>query len=216
MGLAAVPAIAPVTTIAAAITVATAAFAGRAIFPGPGNIYCQGASLEFLAMEHFDRLGGIGGVRVFDERKAAGFAREFVEHQVDRTYHPGLREIILQVILHRLIRKISNKKSGLAHRSIAAQKTEWGNPALAVFLNVCPLRNRHLPFIATDRMFFALTEATLSKFQKPVNTIRGAPRRSLVALCHAIKPSAVIGPAAGPPQPGWFVLPDHPARVTRL
>jgi hypothetical protein len=79
--------------------------------------------------------------------------------------------MILQVIFHGLIRKISNEESGLAHSSIAAQKTEWRNAALAVFLNVRPFTKPTSAFSATDRMFFALTTATLSKFQKPVNTI---------------------------------------------
>jgi hypothetical protein len=67
-------------------------------------------------MEQINGLLGIGGTGEFNEGKPAGLAREFVEHDVDAYHHAGLREVILQVLIHGLVREIAYEEAGLVIR----------------------------------------------------------------------------------------------------
>ena len=69
-------------------------------------------------MEHFNSFVGIVRGRKFHEGKSAGFPREFIHHHVDGRNAAGCRKEILQILIHRLIRKIANEQAVLAHRGI--------------------------------------------------------------------------------------------------
>jgi hypothetical protein len=88
---------------------AVAALAGGAFFAGFGDVDGEGAALEFFAVEHFDGFRRFGGTGEFDERESAGFAGEFIHHEVDGGDVAGLREEILQVVFHGLEREITDK-----------------------------------------------------------------------------------------------------------
>ena len=116
-GLSTVATVATVATIAAAAaaTAAAAAAAGRTIFTRPGDVHRQGASLKILVVEHFDGLVGFFGGGHFHEGEAAGFAGELVHHDVDGTDHTRRGEMILQVVVRRLIGKVSYEETRFIH-----------------------------------------------------------------------------------------------------
>lgn len=103
-------------TTAAATTESTATTTGRTLLTGTGDVHRQGTALELFSMEQFDSLLGFSGAGEFNEREPTGFAREFVEHDVDTHHHAGLREVILQVLIHGLVREIAYKEAGLVFR----------------------------------------------------------------------------------------------------
>ncbi len=120
--VAAPPAAATATAAARAATATatepttTATTTGRTLLTGTGDVDCQGTALELFPMEQFDRLLGVGGAGKFNEGEPTGFPREFVEHDVDTHHHAGLREVILQVLIHGLVREIAYKEAGLVFR----------------------------------------------------------------------------------------------------
>src|SRR5207302_6840865 len=130
------------TAIAAAAETAAAATTATgtrgALFARSRDVDRELAALKFLAVEHFDRFVGFFRRGEFDESEATGFAGEFVEHQVHRSDDACLREILLQVIFHRLVREITYEESGFVVHTIGcpAQKTQWGDSAPAGSLNV--------------------------------------------------------------------------------
>src|SRR5205823_264786 len=96
-----------------AISPSAAAPARRAVFPRAGNIYRQRASLKILVVKLLDGLIGFVGRRVFNKCETARFARHFVKHHIDRGHGACRGKVTLQVALHRLIWKVSYKKSVL-------------------------------------------------------------------------------------------------------
>src|SRR5881394_136302 len=113
---------APIATTTTASAAAAAAGTGRAFFTRPRDVDGQRPALKFLAVEHFDGLVRFLRTREFDEGKAARFTGEFIEHEVHRSDHTGLGEILLQVIFHRLVREITDEESGFIHNSLPLKK----------------------------------------------------------------------------------------------
>src|SRR5580765_5344288 len=113
---------APIATTTASASPSSAAGTGRAFFTRPCDVDGQRPALKFLAVEHFDGLVRFLRTREFDEGKAAGFTGEFIEHEVHRSDHTGLGEILLQVIFHRLVREITDEESGFIHNSLPLKK----------------------------------------------------------------------------------------------
>lgn len=69
-------------------------------------------------MKHFDRFAGFFGCGKFHKSEASGLSREFVHHEVDGGDNTCLREIVLQVVFHRLVREITDEESRLVHANI--------------------------------------------------------------------------------------------------
>lgn len=103
-------------TTATATESTTATTTGRTLLTGTGDVDRQCTALELFSMEQFDGLLGLGGTGEFNECEPTGLAREFVEHDVDAHHHAGLREIILQVLIHGLVREIAYEEAGLVFR----------------------------------------------------------------------------------------------------
>jgi len=96
----AISAVATVTPVAPSTTTATAtktAFTRRTFLTRAGDVNGQLAALEFLVMEHLNRLVRFLARAVLDKGEASGLAGELVEHDVHGTDHSGLGEILLQV-----------------------------------------------------------------------------------------------------------------------
>src|SRR5207248_2461226 len=78
----------------AAATTTTATFTARGtiagLFARTGDIDGELTSLKILAVEHLDSFIGFFGRGQFNESKPAGFAGEFVQHQVDGGDDTGL------------------------------------------------------------------------------------------------------------------------------
>src|SRR5262245_38352539 len=89
-------------------------------------------------MEHFHRFGGFFCCGHFHKGEAARLAGELVEHHVNGAHDTCGGEILLQVVVHGLVRKIPHEETRIIHNqyTLAVQKTEWGVAALAVALNV--------------------------------------------------------------------------------
>src|SRR3954469_25035083 len=123
--LTAFPALLAVT---ASASTATTTPHGRTFITRARNVDRELAPLEFLIVEHLHGLVRIGRRGELDKGKAPGFACEFVQHEVDRTYDTSLGEILLEFIFHRLVREVPYEESRLAHNeSNACSRTEWGN-----------------------------------------------------------------------------------------
>lgn len=99
------------------VATSAAVFSGSwwAILLGPRNVHRQLPALEFFAVEHFNRFVGFFRRGHLDKSETPGFAREFVEHHIDGADHARLREVVLQIARHGLIRKVANEKSGKVH-----------------------------------------------------------------------------------------------------
>src|SRR5437867_5067502 len=114
----------PLATTAIAATAVTATATASApgtrgtLFARPRDVDRELTALKFLAVEHLDRFVGFFRRGEFDESEATGFAGEFVEHQVHRSDYACLREILLQVIFHRLVREITYEESGFVVHTI--------------------------------------------------------------------------------------------------
>ena len=67
--------------LAAATAATTTEVATRTLFTGFGFVHGQRATVQFLAVEIGDGLGGLFLRAHLDERKAAGLAREFVHDE---------------------------------------------------------------------------------------------------------------------------------------
>ena len=64
------------------LTSVSPATARRSILFRTRDVHGQSASLKFFVVKHLDGLVRLFGRGIFDERKAAGLAGEFIEHQV--------------------------------------------------------------------------------------------------------------------------------------
>ena len=173
---AAVSAVAPVTAVT------PTAAAGRTLLTRAGNIYCQRPPLKFLVVEHFYSLVGFLGCGHLHEGEAAGFASKLVQHDVYGTDDSRRGKMLLQVIVHRLIGKISDEEARFTHNqyTLAAQKTEWGVAALAVALNVALFGDyRQSVFLTPTPLFFALTCVKLKQKVFRVNKRFGPCRVSI-------------------------------------
>ena len=82
---------------ATATTAAAAEVATGTLFTGFGFIDGQRATIEFLAIEIADGLGGLFLRAHLDERKAAGLARELVHDEFAAADVTGLLEQIQDV-----------------------------------------------------------------------------------------------------------------------
>ena len=64
-------------------TIVPALRTGRTFFTWPGDIDRQCATLQFLAIEHFNGFVRLLRRGKLNESKAAGFSRELVHHEID-------------------------------------------------------------------------------------------------------------------------------------
>ena len=96
---------ATVPAFAAAISgsVTSAAPAGGAFFAWTRDIDGNGAALEVFVMELVDGFLGIFGRGVFHEGKSAGFAGDFIHHEIDGCDCAYLCKMILKIILSGLV-----------------------------------------------------------------------------------------------------------------
>ncbi len=81
----------------------------RSLLAGPGDINRKRATLKIFAMEHFDGFVCFLGCGELNESKAARFTREFIEHEIHGGDNTRLREVLPQVVLHRLVSKITDE-----------------------------------------------------------------------------------------------------------
>src|SRR5216684_8445756 len=95
--------------VAAAATTATVVppAATAAKFSGLGLVDLEVASLEILAIELRNRLGGVAGALHFDEAEASRLAREFVRYDGRACYFPYLREECFEIIVRHRIGEIA-------------------------------------------------------------------------------------------------------------
>lgn len=97
----------------------------RPLFARTRHIDRQDPALELFLVEHFHCLLSFLGGAELDKRKPAGTPGEFVQYDVDGTDHAGCRKIILQIVIHRLIREIANKQSRFVHNPSQTPKNRW-------------------------------------------------------------------------------------------
>src|ERR1017187_2096111 len=83
--------------LAAATAAATAEVATRTLFTGFGFVDGQRATVQFLAVEIGNGLGGLFLRAHLDERKSAGFARELVHDEFAAADVAGLLEQVEDV-----------------------------------------------------------------------------------------------------------------------
>ena len=98
-----------VTGTAASISTTAATLGTGTFFTRPRDIHGQRTALHIFAIEHFDRLVCFLGSRQFHKCETTGFPGEFIEHQVYRCNIPCLREHVLNVLFHRLVREVTNE-----------------------------------------------------------------------------------------------------------
>ena len=119
-GTAVAAAATPSATAAAAATTVSAAAAAAAEAAGTGTLFLrtsfidgQFAAIQPGAVHRADRrLGGFGGAHGH-EREAAGAARGAIDHQVDLGHGAVSGKRVLQVVLRRVERQVSNVQFGI-------------------------------------------------------------------------------------------------------
>ncbi len=104
------------TTAAAATTAAEAAAAtttaAAARFTGTSNVDCQGAILELVVVEHFNRFLRFRITRHFHKAKTLGTASLTILNHHHRSYRASAPEQFLQIVLCCIIGQIANIKFG--------------------------------------------------------------------------------------------------------
>ena len=95
-----------------------AAAHGRPLLARTRDVDGKRPALKCFVMEHFNGLYGFGGRGILDKREAAGFTCKLIQHKIYRSDDAGLREMILQVAFHGLVREVTNEESRLAHNGL--------------------------------------------------------------------------------------------------
>ena len=97
---------------AATETTTTTAAAAAARFAGTSNVDCQGAILELVVVEHFNRFLRFRITRHFHKAKTLGTASLTILNHHHRSYRASAPEQFLQIVLCCIIGQIANIKFG--------------------------------------------------------------------------------------------------------
>jgi hypothetical protein len=101
--------VAALSAASASATVASASAACGTIFPRSRFIHRQRAALEILLVEHGNRFGSILLRTHFHKAKPARPSGGAILHNVDGDDRSRLGEVVLQIVLGRGERQISNE-----------------------------------------------------------------------------------------------------------
>jgi hypothetical protein len=116
--------------ITAAPSSAIATANGRTLFAGTRDIDRELAALKLFVVEHLHRFAGFSRGRKLNKGKPARFAREFIHHQINGADDSGFGKKILEVLFRRLVGKITNEQSRLAHSDPCGCAQELGGEIL--------------------------------------------------------------------------------------
>ena len=181
--MAAFATVASSATATTAIAAGTFATALRAFFAGAGNIDGERAALEFFSIKHLDGFGRFFRAGELDESEAAGFAGEFIEHEVYGSHIPSLGKEILNILFQRLVRKVTDEEScgvhglvgliGLHAKARSERVTARGASTEA---NSAKLSYRHLHYVTWLRVGESLAKRGGTSTPKKANKIPSCNR----------------------------------------